>query len=275
MNLQIIENLPPYALWLTISLLAAYVLSIAIICGGSLVKTGMHCMPPGPRSGSSFPNVWDGLLCIFFLGLCASNAIRSLSDIVADTRGTPEYTHLHFLYMLCFYVPVIARYVSLPRRDRPKTSLSRGLICAATVLVSMLAVGFSLDYSGLGRWIAEAGSSPEMQAIATDIAQANPKSLIWLVLIVVVAAPLGEECLFRGLLYNLLKRTSCKIAAAIVSSLVFSLVHLSLVQTLPLFIFALMLTWVYEKTGSLRYCILVHACYNAISVIGIFFFINL
>ena len=84
----------------------------------------------------------------------------------------------------------------------------------------------------------------------------------------VVAAPLSEELLFRGLLYGVCKRFTDSWFAAIATSLLFASVHMHVGSFIPLFALALILVAVYEITGSLLVPILMHAFFNALMLIA-------
>jgi membrane protease YdiL (CAAX protease family) len=87
----------------------------------------------------------------------------------------------------------------------------------------------------------------------------------WLVLGIatMVIAPIGEELLFRGILYPAIKREGFPRLALWVSSLLFAAIHMNLVAFLPLTFLALVLAWLYEQTGNLLAPIAVHSLFNA------------
>lgn len=85
--------------------------------------------------------------------------------------------------------------------------------------------------------------------------------------LVLVLAPMGEEMLMRGLAYSRLRRHVSPFAAAVLTTGVFSLLHLNIVQlvlTLPL---GILLAAVYEQTGRLGAVIGLHMVFNLLSVI--------
>lgn len=84
----------------------------------------------------------------------------------------------------------------------------------------------------------------------------------------VIAAPLTEELLFRGLLYGVCKRFTDSWFAALVTSLLFASVHLHVGSFIPLFALALILVAVYEITGSLLVPIVMHALFNGLMLIA-------
>lgn len=75
-------------------------------------------------------------------------------------------------------------------------------------------------------------------------------------------APAGEEMLFRGLLYPLLRRRASIITSALLSALAFALIHGNLVQAIAVVPVGIVLALVYERTQSLWACIGLHMAYN-------------
>ncbi|MER6367138.1 type II CAAX endopeptidase family protein [Streptomyces mirabilis] len=81
-------------------------------------------------------------------------------------------------------------------------------------------------------------------------------------LLTLVAAPAGEEALFRGLIYPLLRKRVGILASMLVTAVVFGLLHGNAVQfasTLPL---AVLLALVYERTRVLWPCVFLHLGFN-------------
>lgn len=103
--------------------------------------------------------------------------------------------------------------------------------------------------------------------------------------LVTVVVPIGEETLFRGYIFNAIRRAGpapyLSIAAAyIVSPLIFSLVHLGGVSQdaigliVPIFLVGLLLAIPMQMTGSLIPSIIAHAMNNSLSVAGLLFCVN-
>lgn len=80
-----------------------------------------------------------------------------------------------------------------------------------------------------------------------------------------VAAPIGEEVFFRGLLYNSLKRRLNVPAAIVLSGLMFALVHIGPLAIFLIFPMGMFLAYIYEKTKSLWVTICIHATHNGLS----------
>lgn len=78
----------------------------------------------------------------------------------------------------------------------------------------------------------------------------------------VLMAPILEEIVFRGLVYTRLKKGFPMVVAAIFTSLVFGIVHGTVIWAIYTFVFSLVLIWVFERFQSLTACILLHMAYN-------------
>lgn len=93
-------------------------------------------------------------------------------------------------------------------------------------------------------------------------AAATIRSRGWILALTVVAAPLCEEFIFRGLIYGGLRRSMNAMPAMVMSAAVFAVVHPPL-SMLPVFVLGLCTAWAYERSKTLLAPMLVHAAYNA------------
>ena len=83
---------------------------------------------------------------------------------------------------------------------------------------------------------------------------------------VAVGAPLAEEFVFRGFLWDALERWLPPVGVWIGTSLVFAAYHMDPVQGLALIPTALVLGWVRWQGGSIWPCVLLHAVNNSLGV---------
>jgi len=95
--------------------------------------------------------------------------------------------------------------------------------------------------------------------------QGGPQPRLWLVLLCVVAAPLFEEFIFRGLIFGGLRRSMRLLPAAAASAAVFAIVHPP-ESVIPVFFLGLCAAMAYERSKSLTAPMLTHALYNAVVV---------
>ena len=78
-----------------------------------------------------------------------------------------------------------------------------------------------------------------------------------------IAAPIGEEVLFRGLLYNALKHRWGVRSAVILSALCFAVVHFGPLAVIVIFPMGIVLAIVYQRTQNLWVTIIMHVLHNA------------
>jgi membrane protease YdiL (CAAX protease family) len=90
------------------------------------------------------------------------------------------------------------------------------------------------------------------------------------VLLIVVAAPISEEVCFRGMLFGGLRTRLPRLAAALLSAVVFGGLHaLTGVSAVPpLIFFGFLLALLYERTGSIVPGILLHMLNNSVALLG-------
>ncbi|EHQ29261.1 CPBP family intramembrane glutamic endopeptidase [Mucilaginibacter paludis] len=83
----------------------------------------------------------------------------------------------------------------------------------------------------------------------------------------IVAAPILEEILFRGIILNGLLKNYSPQKAIIVSAAIFGLVHLNPWQAIPAFLGGLLMGWMYWKTNSIIPGMLIHFANNLFSIL--------
>lgn len=95
----------------------------------------------------------------------------------------------------------------------------------------------------------------------------NAVPVLLLLFAMVVAAPAGEEALMRGLVYPLLRRRWPVVVSALVSSLVFAVLHGNLVQIAVALPLGVLLAFVYEHVNRLWPVVVLHALFNLASAL--------
>jgi len=105
---------------------------------------------------------------------------------------------------------------------------------------------------------------PEWVAFFEQRLPQTSTELLVTVVAVVIAAPLAEELLFRGLVYRLARRTWGVGAAVSVSALSFALVHGEPWYLFGLIGLGLLLAFLYEMTRSVTACWVAHAVHNGV-----------
>ena len=80
-------------------------------------------------------------------------------------------------------------------------------------------------------------------------------------------APVAEEFIFRGMLFPFIRQLGYPKLAWFGVSFLFALIHTNVPTFVPLFVLALALTWLYERTDNLLAPITAHALFNAANYI--------
>lgn len=126
----------------------------------------------------------------------------------------------------------------------------------------LAAVGAYLLFSGV--YVALFGA-PEQEDIAESFG-----TLPLQILLIVIAAPISEEVCFRGMLFGGLRERLPRLAAALISALIFGGLHAltGISAVPPLIAFGFILALLYEKTGSIVPGVLLHMLNNSVALIG-------
>jgi membrane protease YdiL (CAAX protease family) len=193
-------------------------------------------------------------------GLIAATAFFILQGIVLMVAGRMDMQTLTIAFGVAgMVVYLLMRYVYWRNKAADVPTIWRGadlrlsLRYAAIAAAAACAVGLSylavLRHSAL--WEELIKSAPAL-----------PGGRNWIYALAVLAAPLCEEFIFRGLIYGGLRRSMQAPQAMLMSAAVFAVVHPPL-SMLPVFVLGLCTAWTYERSKTLLAPMLVHAVYNA------------
>ncbi|MEM6448821.1 MAG: type II CAAX endopeptidase family protein [Cyanobacteria bacterium P01_D01_bin.105] len=116
-------------------------------------------------------------------------------------------------------------------------------------------------------WQGQGGNNPILQLV---LEERDPIALAMFFFTAAVAAPVFEEILFRGFLLPSLTRYMPIWGAVGLSSLIFSVAHLSFSEVLPLTMLGAILGFAYVRSQNLLSSILLHSTWNSITMIGLF-----
>jgi uncharacterized protein len=138
------------------------------------------------------------------------------------------------------------------RRFRPSTGLKW---TAAAIGAYLL---FAFLYSALV-------TVPEQEDIADGFGPIPVQ-----ILLIVVAAPVSEEICFRGMLFGGLRERLPRLLAALLAGLIFGGLHAltGVTAVPPLIFFGFVLALLYERTGSVWPCILLHMLNNSVALLA-------
>jgi membrane protease YdiL (CAAX protease family) len=152
-----------------------------------------------------------------------------------------------------------------------QANLAHSLLLAAGVLALTLPVVWLLQSASVAA-LARLGVPPENQrAVELLLAAKSGWARGYFVAFAVVIAPVAEEFIFRGMLYPFIKQLGSPRAALFGVSAIFAGIHLDAGTFGSLFVLALVLTWLYEKTDCLLAPITAHALFNTVNLVLLHF----
>ncbi|MDX2110523.1 MAG: CPBP family intramembrane glutamic endopeptidase [Verrucomicrobiota bacterium] len=140
------------------------------------------------------------------------------------------------------------------------------LFMAAFPLIGMVGIGWQALLLALRNY----GFDIPMETqdiVALFGEETNPWMFGSLLFLAVVMAPVSEELLFRAGIYRFLKGKLPLWAAMLISSALFSSLHLNVLGFPSLMTVGICLCLVYELTGNIRVAIIFHAIFNLNSII--------
>ena len=201
-----------------------------------------------------------------FLVLIAAVTITALGDNdIGPTVGA--VATLLFELTLGVTVVLLALGRGLGRADlgfaRPKRwgPLASAWLGAYAILLSYQAALFVLEALGVPTGLLEEGNAvPLDDDVAAHV-------VVILGVAVVVAAPFGEELMFRALLFRGMRGFWRLMPAMALSGLLFGLFHVNLSVLVPFTFVGALFAWAYEQSGSLWVTIAAHAGFNGASFI--------
>jgi ABC-2 type transport system permease protein len=119
-----------------------------------------------------------------------------------------------------------------------------------------------------GGYLVVAQQIPYLKGLLEEVHAIQSVHGLWLVILAVVAAPLAEEFLFRGLLYRGLRREYSAVWAVCGSALLFAMMHPP-GGAVAVFGMGVVSAVVLEKTGRLWASMVVHGVYNGCAVAAV------
>jgi membrane protease YdiL (CAAX protease family) len=149
-------------------------------------------------------------------------------------------------------------------------------------LDSVLRIGLAAGLAGLivieivGSMLAQLGLRPNQLEQFQFVLTEGPVAFGMLLLVAAVVAPFIEELFFRGFLFGLYRRRQPLWVAYASSGVLFTVLHLEPQRmnaqqmaglSVGILMLAIMLAWLYQRTGSLYPGIVAHAVNNATGLI--------
>jgi len=204
---------------------------------------------------------------VFLLGESDHQAGGFFNAALADAAGKVVALVMMLLIVKAIYPAGLRDWLGM--RGRFGRQLVRALACRVAIypLVNGLVLSLSVYViHGVLGWQAEL-QHPTVSELLSGRLQWWQAACI--VFMAVVLAPVTEELFFRGMLQNYLAgRLRSPAGAIVICGLLFGLIHLPLLSmVVPLAVLGIIIGWWYWRTDSLLQAVLVHALFNATTVI--------
>ena len=221
---------------------------------------------------SDAPHVSDGFpwwmpLAAFLIAIGAASIAFSILAVALDVDADSPGVTLGATFVQNT-VLVVAMVVLAGMNGARVTPASFGLRRVAPRRVVGVAVGiFLVFYAFLIAWSQlDPGAEDDL---ATDLgADESVLSLLAVIFLTLLMAPVVEELFFRGFLFGAFRRVMLWPIAAVLAGILFGAVHLGTpaIFLVPLAVFGALLCWLYQRTGSLIPGMAVHAFNNAFAL---------
>jgi membrane protease YdiL (CAAX protease family) len=221
---------------------------------------------------------WKNELVLLFIGaqfICFSIALLTANVLhhfhVRGFQGDEDFgiilcATLGFQGATWFLIPILLRLNEIKLSEMFGLNFRNFFRAPAmAVAVVVIALGLEFVYEII---LQKIGWQPKPQS-AVELLNNAPlwPTGIYLAFFAVVLAPVAEEFIFRGVLFPFIKNLGFPRIAWIGVSLLFALIHNDAAIFIPLFVLALMLTWLYEKTENLLAPVLAHALFNTTNLV--------
>lgn len=217
-------------------------------------------------SARKFPT-WVDLFATVGIFVLSSLVGSLLAIVIMKLRGAENLTpDLTLLYYLVQMLPPIAYIVWLRRKAQRPSALHFG-VRRVNLPILLWGVAVLLASSVVLEPLLLLFPKEEYQNVTDMVGLGG-----WAILSVVVCAPILEEILFRGLIFESCRERFGSGAAVLISALLFGLVHGVPVQIINAFVVGLIFGYIYLRTGSLLSVIILHAINNGIAYISLAFF---
>ncbi|NLJ96555.1 MAG: CPBP family intramembrane metalloprotease [Clostridiales bacterium] len=208
------------------------------------------------------------IVAIFLVSLLYTFFISIYVIVTGIKEISPEVNYI--LMVIAAFVSVVLisiwyrKYMSLRQRD--SIVLKKVFSMKNIGIYLMLGIGCQLFISGILaklRPLFETLFSYYDDTIGS-LFGADPLVVI---LYVIIIAPILEELIMRGILFNRLRYGMTFVVANMIQSMVFGIYHMNLIQGLYAFGTGLILGYIYEKTRTLMAPIFLHMTINALGII--------
>lgn len=225
-----------------------------------------------PSTGVFYPSLRVVVLWMFVYvaSSIAATGVIVVTGHSGDMAEKIPVWALAISMVMMWAVYVIALPRLLPFEDKHPVHTFRSWITTRDIVIGIpLGIFGQLVLVNIINWplsqlFPDTFSFDDVSQRANDIVATAPGAwIVVLVFVVVIGAPVIEEIVYRGCLQTNLVSTAGATVGVVLTSVIFALIHLSPVEFPGLFVFALLLGFARQKTGTLGVPIVTHFAFNA------------
>ncbi len=218
---------------------------------------------------------WDAL-AILGLWLVASYLGSALLLLAGDGPEATSTTAVAVLFSTSLLVAITLSWVRLRGADVPEVASVRRLLGVTAFRPADVAMGigygivaFVVVQLGIGVVLQQliqalGGEVPEVQVTVQEAVRGDGPVPLLVALGTIVIAPVGEELLYRGVLYQALARHVPGWLAIAISGVAFGITHIEWLVIALTFPLGILLAWTVRRHGTVVVAIVAHMTFNLI-----------
>ncbi len=213
--------------------------------------------------------LWIMLVCLS-VGLSFAAGAQKLAGRPSEASSGEQ--------MVVAETAVLLFFINFLRSHRLKWSDAFGLanrrrhafLLGVAVACIFLPIGERLQWISAQAMTHFRMEPQEQQAVHALRVTNELSSRVLLGVLAILLAPMADELFFRGMLYPAIKQAGHPRLALWGVSLVFACIHFNLATFVPLFVLAILLTALYERTDNLLASITAHALFNTFNFVRLY-----
>lgn len=167
-------------------------------------------------------------------------------------------TAISAIVAILWYKLAFVKKYTVEKKEELRKNVLHGKVIAMLIIAAAGCYALDVTIANLVAWLSPAA----MDSFDSIMGAALSGSLVISFLTMVILAPVAEECLLRGIVFQMLSKRFTAIPAVVLSALFFSLYHLNIMQALYVLPLGLLLGYTAYKCKSVLPCILIHMVNN-------------
>lgn len=211
----------------------------------------------------------SGAASVIFMGQCIGEAGGDMTagqELYMDKIQNSGFmtnilcltTAISAIVAILWYKLAFVKKYTVEKKEELRKNVLHGKVIAMLIIAAAGCYALDVTIANLVAWLSPAA----MDSFDSIMGAALSGSLVISFLTMVILAPVAEECLMRGIIFQMLSKRFAAIPAVILSASFFSLYHLNIMQAIYVLPLGLLLGYTAYKCKSVLPCILIHMVNN-------------